>query len=38
MPGVGIEYKLTDIPEMGYTKNSKPYPAGEICLRGHAIF
>lgn len=38
MPGVGIEYKLTDIPEMGYTKNTKPYPSGEICLRGHAVF
>ena len=35
-PGVGIEYKLEDLPEMNYTRNSK-YPSGEICLRGPAI-
>ena len=37
MPGVGIEYKLADLPEMDYTKNTKPYPSGEICLRGPGI-
>lgn len=38
MPGVGVEYKLDDLVEMNYTRNSKPYPAGEICIRGPAIF
>ena len=37
-PGVGVEYKLDDLPEMKYTRNSKPYPSGEICIRGPAIF
>lgn len=38
MPGIGVEYKLADLPEMGYTKDTKPYPAGEILIRGPAIF
>ena len=37
-PAVGIEYKLVDVPDMGYTANSKPFPKGEICIRGPSIF
>lgn len=37
-PTVGIEYKLQDVEEMGYGKNSLPYPKGEICIRGPSIF
>lgn len=37
-PAVGIEYKLVDVEEMKYTALSKPYPKGEICIRGPSIF
>jgi len=37
-PALGIEYKLKEIEEMGYTRSSFPYPAGEVCLRGPSVF
>ncbi len=37
-PGVGVEFKLHDLPEMNYTQTSKPFPAGEVCIRGPALF
>jgi fatty acid CoA ligase FadD9 len=32
-PQVGLEWKLVDVPELGYRSTDKPYPRGELHVR-----
>ncbi|KAJ1964490.1 medium-chain fatty acid-CoA ligase faa2, partial [Dipsacomyces acuminosporus] len=31
-------YKLASVPEMDYTTDDKPFPRGEVCVKGNNVF
>ena len=33
----GVEMKLIDLPELGYTNQDKPFPRGEIAVRSNVV-
>lgn len=33
-----VKFRLKDLPEMEYRIDDKPYPRGEVCMKGPSIF
>lgn len=37
-PVKSLRIRLKDVPEMSYLHTDKPYPRGEVCMKGPSIF
>jgi long-chain acyl-CoA synthetase len=37
-PVTCVKWRLMDVPEMQYFSTDKPYPRGELCMKGSTVF
>jgi long-chain acyl-CoA synthetase len=37
-PAEAVRLRIRDVPEMNYFSSDKPYPRGELCIKGPSVF